>query len=127
MGNPKLLVRLAGALLGLALTLTAAPLIAQQEAPAAVDRVGPGTALVARSDIPLRANAPGGGALYVKGSQTGVISRGETVVVQQAQTVSTLLGNQKWVYVDRAGKSPSAGWVLVGNVGTTSDRFDLKR
>jgi len=38
MHNPKLLVRLAGGLLGLALTLTAAPLIAQQEAPAAVDR-----------------------------------------------------------------------------------------
>jgi hypothetical protein len=127
MRSPKLLVRLSGALISLALTLTAIPLLAQQETAASVDAVSRGAALIARTDVPLRDHPPAGGALYVKGSQTGVISKGEVVSVQQEQTVSTLLGTQKWVYVDRTGKSPSAGWVLVGIAGTTSDRFDLKR
>jgi hypothetical protein len=130
MRSAKLLVRLSGTLISLALTLTAIPLTAQQESPAAVNQVGPGTALIARMDVPLRDRPPGGGAVYLKGSQTGVVSKGERVFVQEQpepQTVSTLLGTQKWVPVYRPGKSPATGWVLVGNVGATSDRFDRNR
>jgi hypothetical protein len=126
MRGTKLLVRMAGALLAGALTLTAVPLAAQQGG-VPVDQIHAGSSLVALAEVPVRDRAPGGGALYVKGQQTGTLRSGEIIGVDKEQIVSTLLGNQKWVYFSRAEKlSPSSGWVLVGNAGTTSGTFGEK-
>jgi hypothetical protein len=112
------------ALLGLALTLTIVPLSAQQRG-IAVDQVRAGSTLVATTDVPVRAQAPSGGALYIKGQQTGALRNGDVITVDRQQMVATVLGNQKWVYFSRSG-SPSNGWVLVGNAGTTSGNFGAK-
>lgn len=125
MVGEKLLIRLAGAVLGM--TLIAATLSAQQGG-VPVDRVHKGSSLVALSDVPVRDRPPGGGALYVPGQQTGYVRSGETIEVSEEQIVSTLLGNQKWVYFSRQKQlSPSNGWVLVGKAGNTSDSFGAKR
>ena len=125
MRGAKLLVRLAGALLGVALTLTGVP--AAQQGGAPVDQVHAGSSLVALAEVPVRDRAPAGGALYVKGQQIGALRSGEIITVSKEQMVSTLLGNQKWVYFARSENlSPSSGWVLVGNAGTTSGNFGVK-
>lgn len=124
MPNAKFSAQLRGALLALALVLTAVPLPAQQDG-VAVDQVHAGTTLVAMVDVPIRDRAPSGGALYIKGQQTGTLRRGEVISVSGEQMFATVLGNQKWIYFSRSG-SPS-GWVLVGNAGATSGSFDAKR
>jgi hypothetical protein len=123
MPNAKFSARLRGALLALALGLTAAPLPGQQDG-VAVDQVHAGTTLVAMVDVPIRDCAPSGGALYIKGQQTGTLRRGEVISVSGEQMFATVLGNQKWIYFSRAG-SPS-GWVLVGNARTTSGAFSKR-
>ena len=101
------------------------PLAAQQGVP--VDQVHAGSTLVARSEVVVRDNPPSGGALYVLGQQTGTLRTGEVVAVTREQIVSTLLGNQKWVYFSRSEKlSPSRGWVLIGNTGSTSAYFGVR-
>lgn len=120
MPNAKSSAQLRGALLALALVLTAVPLPAQQGG-VAVDQVHAGTTLVAMVDVPIRDRIPSGRALYIKGQQTGTLRRGEVISVSGEQMFATVLGNQKWIYFSRAG-SPS-GWVLVGNAGTTSGAF----
>jgi hypothetical protein len=124
MCNAKFSAQLRGALVALTLVLTTVPLLAQQGG-VAVDQVHPGTTLVATTDVPIRDRAPSGGALYVKGQQTGTLKRNEVISVTGEQMFATALGNQKWVYFSRAG-SPS-GWVLVGNAGTTSGSFRANR
>lgn len=124
MCNAKSSAQLSAALLALTLMLTTVPLLAQQGG-IAVDQVHPGTTLVAVTDVPIRDRAPSGGALYVKGQQTGTLKRGEVISVSSEQMFATVLGSQKWVYFSRAG-SPS-GWVLVGNAGTTSASFGTRR
>src|SRR5262245_52220472 len=123
MCNAIFSAQLRRALLALSLVLTTVPLLAQQGV--AVDQVHPGTTLVAMTDVPIRDGAPSGGALYVKGQQTGTLKRGEVISVSGEKMFATALGNQKWVYFSRAG-SPS-GWVLVGNAGTVSGSFGAKR
>ena len=121
------LVRLAGALLGLALTLTGVPLAAQQGG-VPVDQVHAGSSLVVLAEVSIRDRAPARGPLYVRGQQTGALRPGEVITVSKEQMVSTLLGNQKWVYFSRSEKlSPSSGWVLVGNAGSASGNFGAKR
>ena len=124
MPTAKFSAQLMGALLTLALVLTAVPLQGQQQG-VAVDQVHAGTTLVAMVDVPIRDRAPAGGALYIKGQQTSTLKRGEVISVNGEQMFATVLGNQKWIYFSRAG-SPS-GWVLVGNAGTTSAAFGAKR
>jgi hypothetical protein len=124
MPNAKFSAQLRGALLALALALMAVPLQGQQDG-AAVDQVHAGTTLVAMVDVPIRDRAPSGGALYIKGQQTGTLKRGEVISVSGEQMFATVLGNQKWIYFSRAS-SPS-GWVLLGNAGTTSGAFGAKR
>lgn len=89
-----------------------------------VDQVHTGTSLVALVEVAIRDHAPGGGALYVRGRQTGSLRSGEVIAVEQEQRVPTLLGNQKWVYFSRpANLVPPNGWVLVGNAGSNSGNF----
>lgn len=122
MRGAKFLTRIAGALLA----LTAVSLVAQQGG-VPVDEVHAGSSLVALAEVPVHDRTPGGGALYVRGQQTGTLKSGEVIAVNQEQMVSTLLGNQKWVYFSRSEKlSPSSGWVLVGNAGSTSGNFGAK-
>ena len=123
MPNAKFYRQLKGALLALALMLSAVPVLAQQGVD--VNQVHAGTTLVAIVDVPIRDRAPSGGALYIKGQQTGTLKRGEVISVSGEQMFPTVLGNQKWIYFSRSG-SPS-GWVLVGNAGATSGSFDAKR
>jgi len=126
MRGAKLHVWLAGAVFGLALTLTGVPLSARQGG-VTVDQVHAGSSLIALAEVAVRDRTPGGGALYVKGQQTGTLRSGEIITVSKEQVVSTLLGNQKWVYFSRSENlSPSNGWVLVGNAGTTSGNFGAK-
>lgn len=126
MSSAKLLVRIAGSWLVMALILTGAPVLAQQNG-VPVDQVHAGSSLVALTEVQVRDRAPASGAFYVKGQQTGSLRPGETIVVNQEQLASTLLGNQKWVYFSRAEKlSPPGGWVFVGNAGTTSGNFAAK-
>ena len=126
MRGEKVFVRMTGALLAVALAFTGLPLAAQQGG-VPVDQVHKGSLLVALTEVPVRDRVPGGGALYVKGQQTGTLRSGEIIVVDQEQMVPTLLGKQKWVYFSRSEKlSPSSGWVLVGNTGTTSGNFGAK-
>ncbi|HEY7616286.1 MAG TPA: hypothetical protein VH744_05745, partial [Terriglobales bacterium] len=107
------------------LSLTAIPLAAQQGG-VPVDQVHVGSSLVALNVVPVRDHAPGGGVFYAKGEQTGALQPRESVTVSREQTVSTVLGNQKWVYFSREKLSPASGWVLVGNAGTTSANFGAK-
>ncbi len=109
MWGTKSLIRLACTLLGAAvsLSLTAVPLAAQQGG-IPVDQVHVGSSIVALADVPIRDHAPGGGAIYVKGEQTGTLRPGEIVTVSKEQIASTLLGNQKWVYFSREKLSPSS-------------------
>jgi hypothetical protein len=100
--------------------LTALPASAQPGG-VAVDEVHAGSSLVALVEVPVRDSIPGGGAVYVKGQQTGTLKPGEVIPVSKEGSVSTLLGTQKWVYFSLPGRS--SGWVLVGNAGTTSTRF----
>jgi hypothetical protein len=126
MRGAKLLVRMAGVLLSVALTLTGVPVAAQQGG-VPVDQVHAGSSLVSLVEVRVRDRVPGGGALYVKGQQIGALRSGEIIAVSNEQMVSTLLGNQKWVYFSRSEKpSPSSGWVLVGSAGTTSGNFAAK-
>jgi hypothetical protein len=118
----KLLLQLAAAV---SLSLTAIPLAAQQGG-IPVDQVHTGSSLVALTQVPVRDRAPAGRIFYAKGEQTGALQPRESVTVSREQTVSTVLGNQKWVYFSREKLSPASGWVLVGNAGTTSANFGAK-
>ena len=106
----------------LALLFLTFPLLAQQGVP--VDQVHDGSALVALSQVAVRDRPPNGGAVYSLGQQTGLLKPGETIAVTGEQTVSTILGNQKWVCFSLSGSS--RGWVLVGNTGSTSPYFGAK-
>jgi hypothetical protein len=107
----------------LAAILTALPAAAQQRG-VPVDQVHAGSGLVALTEVPIRDSAPSGGALYIKGRQIGTLRSGEIITASKEQMVSTLLGNQKWIYISRSERqSTSSGWVLVGNTGTTSGNF----
>jgi len=119
----KLLLQFLAA--AVSLSLTAIPLAAQQGG-IPVDQVHVGSSLVALKLVPVRDHAPGGGVFYAKGEQTGTLRPGESVTVSREQTVSTVLGNQKWVYFSGEKLSPASGWVLVGNAGTTSANFGAK-
>ena len=118
--------RIARWLLAAAFMMTGVSLAAQQSG-VAVDQVHAGTSLVVLAGVPVRDRAPGGGPVYVRGQQTGTLRSGEVIDVRQEQMVSTVLGNQKWVYFSRSGQlSPSSGWVMVGNAGTMSGNFGAK-
>ena len=106
---------LAALALFLSLSLSSLPAAAQQPG-VAVDQVHEKTTLVALTSVPVRNRAPSGGVVYVKGDQVGTLAVGETFQVTQEQTVTTLLGAQKWVGFAR-------GWVLLGKAGTTSSSF----
>lgn len=126
MRGGNMTVRMARWLLAAALMVTEVSAAAQQNG-VAVDQVHAGTSLVVLAGVPVRDRAPGGGAIYVRGQQTGTLRPGEVIDVGQEQMVSTMLGNQKWIYFSRSEKqSPSSGWVLVGNAGTMSGNFGAK-
>jgi len=108
-------------LVAIALVLSGAAAAAQQGVP--VDEVQPGTSLRALVEVPVRDRTPSGGALYVKGQQTGALKPREVIVVAGEQTVSTVLGKQKWIYFSRSGPAPANGWVLVGSTGSTIGSF----
>jgi len=111
------LANVAGATLcSVALFLFLSLAASAQQPGVAVDQVHQGATLVAQTSITIRNHPPSGGAVYVKGDQVGTLAAGDTISVTQEQTITTLLGAQKWVGFAR-------GWVLLGRVGTTSDRF----
>lgn len=123
--HAKFLVRLTSVVLSMALT---GALLAAQQGAVPVDQVHVGSSLVALGEVPIRDGAPGRGVVYVKGQQTGTLRSGEIITVTTERMVSTLLGNQKWVYFSRfKSLSPSSGWVLVGNAGTMSGSFAATR
>jgi hypothetical protein len=104
-----------------------APLPVSAAAGVSVDSVRPGNSLVAQVEVPVRDRAPSGGAVYVKGQQTGTLKPGEVITVTDEQMVSTVLGNQKWARFATSDKSsPPGGWVLVGNAGAVSTNFGEK-
>ena len=116
--------KVVGAILAVLLT-GAISLSAQQGV--AVDQVHARQSLVATVNVPVLDAPPSGGVLYVKGQQTGNLRAGETVTVNNEQTVSTVLGKQKWIYISRAPSvAPASGWVLVGTAGGTSSSFAEK-
>jgi hypothetical protein len=99
-----------------------------QKKGASVDQIHSGSKLVAIAEVPVRDSAPSKGAVYVKGQQTGVLRAGNEITVTGEQTVSTLLGTQKWVSFTRSDNaSPASGWVLAGDTGKTSNVFDEAR
>jgi hypothetical protein len=127
MPGANLIVRMARWLLVMELLITGSALAAAQQNGVAVDQVHAGTSLVVLAGVPVRDHAPAGGAVYVRGQQTGTLRSGEVIDVGQEQMVSTVLGNQKWIYFSRSGKqSPSSGWVMVGKAGAMSDNFGAK-
>lgn len=119
----KLLLQFLAA--AVSLSLNAIPLSAQQGG-IPVDDVRVGSSLVALTQVPVRDRAPAGRVLYKRGEQTGTLQPRDLITVSKEQTVSTLLGTQKWVYFSREKLSPASGWVLVGNAGTTSANFGAK-
>ena len=96
-----------------------------------VDKVAKGATIVTSKSIPIRSEPPSVWPLYTKGAQVAVSPPGQPLIVRDSKVVPTILGSQKWAYIESApsGKSTASfkGWVYLGSTGGITDGFSAAK
>jgi hypothetical protein len=82
-------------------------------APAQAQDVGPGAIISPKADLPLR-NAPPGGLIGLKGDTIGQASPANSFRVIDKKTISTVLGGENWLKLQRVDDASKQGWVFSG-------------
>lgn len=99
---------------------------------AEVDRISVGSIVVATAEIPLREAPPKQRPIYKREQHIGTVKRGEELEVKGVSVFKHLLGNQKWIEVerDRSKIKPeerSSGWIYAGDGGKKSCCLEQKQ
>lgn len=99
---------------------------------AEVDRIGVDSVVKTTTEIPLREGPPKQGLIYMREKRIGTVQKEEFLKVKSMSVFKNLLGNQKWIEVERDQSKlregeRSRGWIYAGDEGKKSCCLELNQ